>query len=418
MNGTDHSQARAPIVVTRRTQDEIEHLSHSLARREFGEVARALRCSIESILLEWRRRSLELMPGLNRLSVAEFDDSMAAILGSLASAMECTDAAQLRQIVEESPSHGVSRFAQRVTPVEMLAEERILRSVVVTELRRAMQRPLSDAEAASIHELLDVIGQHSVEELNRLRGEERDEQVLNRVQGLHRLADMGMLVAGLAHDAANLMLPLRSRLEGIADEALSESARDDVEGALLIARHLQDFVVNLRMLTVEGIRDSAQEPLDLAAWWKGVEPFYRKLLPALVAMRAQIPPSLPGPRIGAASLSQAMFNLMRNAEQSLRGSGGGGIRVYAAEIRGDGGGLHTVLTVEDDGPGMTPEVLSRCMEPFFSARPDQPGSGLGLAVVNTLIARAGGLVSIESPAPGSGRGVAVNLHFPAEERPV
>jgi signal transduction histidine kinase len=389
---------------------DVKHLAEHLATRDFGEAAAALRSSTGPILSSWRRRSIEMIPDLDRLTIVEFENSVPIILEALASALEFRDPGRIVSIVEASPRHGAARFTQRVTPSAMLAEERILRTVIIAELRTALGRSLSDAEAASIHELLDVIGQYSVEALIRLRGQERDAQLLTQVSGMHRLADMGLLVAGLAHDAANLLLPLRSRLDALAAEPLSPGGCDDIEGALLITRQLQDFISNLRMLTVDGRDSPATQPLDLAAWWGRVEPFYRRLLPASIRIVSDVPTGLPGPRITSASLSQVFFNLVRNAEQAMRGMPEGTIRVRAYRSDPE----HVEVAVEDDGPGMSPEVLIRCMEPFFSDRVSDSGSGLGLSIVSDLVESGGGVVKVESPAPGrvGSRGVLVRMTFP------
>jgi CheY-like chemotaxis protein len=64
-------------------------------------------------------------------------------------------------------------------------------------------------------------------------------------------------------------------------------------------------------------------------------------------------------------------------------------------------GLHACLTVRDTGCGMTPEVLARIYEPFFTTRPQGEGTGMGLAVVHGIVADHGGAIAVES-APGRG----------------
>ena len=69
---------------------------------------------------------------------------------------------------------------------------------------------------------------------------------------------------------------------------------------------------------------------------------------------------------------------------------------------------HIVLTVSDNGSGMTPEVLGRAFEPFFTTKPAERGSGLGLATVHAIVARAEGHISVES-AVGVGTTIRIRL---------
>ena len=72
-----------------------------------------------------------------------------------------------------------------------------------------------------------------------------------------------------------------------------------------------------------------------------------------------------------------------------------------------------VVTVEDSGAGMTPEVLARAFEPFFTTRPGR-GIGLGLATARGIVERYGGVIGIESEA---GKGTTVTLSLPARVTP-
>ena len=70
-----------------------------------------------------------------------------------------------------------------------------------------------------------------------------------------------------------------------------------------------------------------------------------------------------------------------------------------------------VLTVTDNGPGMTPDVLAQAFEPFFTTKNADGGSGLGLATVHAVVDRAGGHVAIDSVV---GVGTTVRVRLPVE----
>jgi two-component system sensor histidine kinase PilS (NtrC family) len=102
-------------------------------------------------------------------------------------------------------------------------------------------------------------------------------------------------------------------------------------------------------------------------------------------------------------LRQVVLNLLQNAAQALRESGKGGRIAVACEPAPDGG---AAIAVEDDGPGIPPEVAGRMFTPFFTTK--ARGTGLGLAVVQRIVDGHGGSVSVQS-TPGAGARFVVRL---------
>ena len=115
-------------------------------------------------------------------------------------------------------------------------------------------------------------------------------------------------------------------------------------------------------------------------------------------------PSLP---LDADQLKQAFFNLLKNAYQSLPGSGGEeriGSRCNEYEI---------VISVQDNGSGISPEVMGSLFEPFRSGR--KAGTGLGLLIVRRIVREHGGEIEVESEKE---EGTTVRLYFPIVEKRV
>jgi signal transduction histidine kinase len=105
-----------------------------------------------------------------------------------------------------------------------------------------------------------------------------------------------------------------------------------------------------------------------------------------------------------AALVQCFVNLIANAAQAQRpGSAGNVIRLGLAAAGGK-----VVVTVRDEGSGMTADVLGRAFEPFFTTRPGR-GIGLGLATARGIVERHGGSIALES---GLGRGTTVTVVLP------
>jgi signal transduction histidine kinase len=116
------------------------------------------------------------------------------------------------------------------------------------------------------------------------------------------------------------------------------------------------------------------------------------------------PPSLPKVRIGSTELTQVLINVVANAAQALvaRDKSGGRVVVTAADS-----GEVVQLTVDDNGPGMSAEVLRKVGTPFFSTRKE--GTGLGVAQCRRLVEGAGGSFRIDSV---EGQGTTVTFTIP------
>jgi signal transduction histidine kinase len=111
-------------------------------------------------------------------------------------------------------------------------------------------------------------------------------------------------------------------------------------------------------------------------------------------------------------LTQAVFNLVQNAADALAGRGGPGqVRVCVEDARSAGS---VIISVADDGPGMTDEVARRCMEPYFSTKTRAVSTGMGLALVRALVTGVGGRVELESTL-GVGTTVSLVLHAAARQ---
>jgi signal transduction histidine kinase len=104
----------------------------------------------------------------------------------------------------------------------------------------------------------------------------------------------------------------------------------------------------------------------------------------------------------ASALRQLVLNLLLNAAQAL---GDGGQITVTRRVAGQ----QVVISVRDDGEGMTPELLAKVREPFFSTK--SGGTGLGLAIAERIARAHGGLLEIESH-PGQGTEVRVSVPCP------
>jgi signal transduction histidine kinase len=292
-------------------------------------------------------------------------------------------------------------------------------------------RRVSDDELGALTDLFNrMIGRvQEVEQLRRGHREaleravaERTSQVLetqSRLRMSERMASLGTLSAGLGHDIGNLLMPLRAHIGAVrssveAAGGLSPELERDFAAITRVAEYLQNLSSGLRLLAQSPeSAGPAGDPTDLGPWWSSAEPLLLAVVGSKIALTWEAAPGLPPVRLSRHLLTQAVFNLVQNAAQAMTGDAdthpvGTRIRVWARP--GPGPRPEVQIGVEDDGPGMAPEVLARCLEPYFTTKTRRISSGLGLSLVKGIAESVGGSLSCESEA---GHGARFTLTLPA-----
>ena len=252
------------------------------------------------------------------------------------------------------------------------------------------------------------------EALVRQEGERKQHETTQRaLEHSQRLEALGRMAGGIAHDFNNALMVVLAA----AEEASSPgSTPDEVRAALADIQAAARSAAQLTSgLLVFGRRDAAHpKPVALAEALPAFERSLRHLLPAQVSLI--IEPAGGTLLVDRTQLDQAVVNLVLNARDSITGPGE--IRLRAAEQQvalppaGTAArpGRYCVLSVKDTGSGMDEEVQRRLFEPFFTTKAAGSGTGLGAAIVHTIVERAGGFIELDS-APG--RGTEFRLYFPA-----
>lgn len=228
-----------------------------------------------------------------------------------------------------------------------------------------------------------------------------------RLRLADRMATIGTLSSGLGHDIGNLLLPMRMRLDAMERSSPSPELREDIDAIRQAAEYLQRLSASLRLLSLDPQHEAAETAAtNLADWWREAGGMIRNGVPRSAMLTAHVSDTLPPIRIGKASLTQVVFNLVQNAGHAVRSRQNGEVTLSAStdEARGC-----LRLTVEDNGDGMTEEVRRRCLEPFFTSKTRELGSGMGLALVNGILKRIGGTIAVQSEP---GRGTRIELSIP------
>jgi PAS domain S-box-containing protein len=271
-------------------------------------------------------------------------------------------------------------------------------------------------------ELLGAVGSSPDITDQKRYGEELEALVAQRSEELDRthqalrrtetMAVVGALAGGIAHDLGNLLMPLRTRVEELMQLTLPEEGRKHLAAIEDTAEYLRELSNRLRAYMRGGAAEAGAEPVVLDRWCHEVEQFFRSVVPEGIALQCEVGPGLPPIAANKAALTQAVYNLVQNAVQAIVDAGSGGV----IRLRAEEGKDRLRMIVEDDGPGMPPEVRARCFEPFYSGRTSTGGMGVGLSLVRGFAESVGGTLDIQSPVPGTDRGTAFVLSIPTSPR--
>jgi PAS domain S-box-containing protein len=227
-------------------------------------------------------------------------------------------------------------------------------------------------------------------------------QLEARIRTAERLAAVGTLSAGLAHEIRNPLSAilgysnlLKRRVEGSGEPAeLAATVEKEAQGLNRVVNEFLEFVRKHEM---------AREPLDWSAVLAELPGRLGRVLKEReVRLITNDPPVEANCGLDRTLAIQVLYNLVLNAVEA---SPPGGEVSVSVEIR-TGEALPWVVTVGDGGPGIPEDVRRKAFDPFFTTKPD--GVGLGLSIVHRIVTEAKGTVELES-RPGRGTLAVVRL---------
>jgi signal transduction histidine kinase len=242
-------------------------------------------------------------------------------------------------------------------------------------------------------------------ELARDVTNDKENQVL--ANHYEKMAALGLLAAGIAHDLGNPLASLSSELQMLGQEESIERIRQSLQ---TLERHIERMARSVR--DILGFAQKRSDRSGRASLHSTVEDAMRLLRhdPRAKSVRFEVdvPQDVPYVTMKEDDLVLILLNVIVNAVHAM--PQGGQIKVYSQT--GDRGDV--ALKISDTGTGMDANTLARAAQPLFTTKPETEGTGLGLAIASTLIHRVNGTLSISS-VPG--KGTTVTLRLPLQRPP-
>ena len=240
----------------------------------------------------------------------------------------------------------------------------------------------------------------------------------HRNRRVHSLATVTTLSAGIAHDFNNQLTAIlgntRLAASKLEPESESQAALDNIERAASRCSSLTRSLLTFSQAAPPDI-----EAVCVRELLKTVETELRPEIPEAITLEVRVSEDVDHLLCDAGQLRQSIRNLVVNAVEAIGERGEVFVRAHIEHRHHPGSGAAwsqdwVVLTVDDDGCGIAPELLDRVFDPFFSTKPVGEGPGLGLSVVHGATRSQGGWVEASS-APGGGSSFRVLLEAVSSE---
>ncbi len=255
-----------------------------------------------------------------------------------------------------------------------------------------------------------------------------------QLQQAQRLESIGQLTGGVAHDFNNLLTVILGNAE-LLEEALEHDPQLSALLGMVRSAAERGSDLTRRLLAFARRQTLAPETIDVNNMLRDMDGLLRRAVPAYIDIEMRRGRDVGAVVADPAQLESAVLNLVINARDAM--GEGGRLRITTERVTLPAAGLdgefppvegeYVVMTLCDNGCGMTPEVAVRAFDPFFSTKEKGKGTGLGLSMVYGFIKQSGGHVELASEPgvgttirlllPGAGSGNGISAPRPRRELP-
>ena len=249
------------------------------------------------------------------------------------------------------------------------------------------------------------------------RMEEVHKRLEDQLQQAYKMEAIGTLAGGIAHDFNNILTPIIIQSElALMDVDDGSPVQFNLQEVMKAGLRAKDLVKQI--LTFSRQSEQQPVPLKITPIIKEAIKLLRASLPTTIEIRLNLTKSADTVIADPTQIHQVLMNLCTNSSHAMRETGGIlDISLFEVEVDSDFATKHTDmepgpylnLAVSDTGHGISPDVIDRILEPFFTTKDRSEGTGMGLAVVHGIIKSYGGTITIESEL---GKGTTFNVFLP------
>jgi two-component system cell cycle sensor histidine kinase/response regulator CckA len=244
---------------------------------------------------------------------------------------------------------------------------------------------------------------------------ERKEKEAHLLQA-QKMQAVGQLTGGIAHDFNNLLTIILGNLDFLStglDQEATPEIQELVKDALSAARDAAELTQ--RLLAVSRRQPLQPKHIGLGEVVRRLKPFLRRILGERFELQVNSPDEILTVFADPSRLQTALLNLIINARDAMPRGGTLTIDIFRTTFATTHvassdllPGSYAIMRVTDFGTGMTPDVLCRAIEPFFTTKPSGKGTGLGLSMAYNFAKQSGGALRLKSE-PGIGTSVSLLL---------
>ena len=239
-----------------------------------------------------------------------------------------------------------------------------------------------------------------------------------RLQKAQKMEAIGQLTGGLAHDFNNLLTVIIGNLQ-LLDGKLGQDEKSAMRVAEAIDAARKGSDLTRQLLAIARKQELAPVDVDVNGLVQGIGPLLARSIGESINLKIETKPGSLNVLIDSSQLESAILNLAINARDAMEQGGNVTIETqpvyldadYAAHHPEVTPGNYVMVAVSDTGIGMSPELLEKVFQPFFTTKEVGHGSGLGLSMVYGFIKQSGGHINIYSEV---GHGTSVKMYLPRQ----
>jgi len=267
----------------------------------------------------------------------------------------------------------------------------------------------------------DILWHGIVEDITeRTQADEAQQQLQKQLTQAQKMESIGTLAGGIAHDFNNILAAILGFTD-LAKYKLPEGSdlRHDLDNVLQAGLRAKELVKQILAFSRQA--EQERQPLEVYLVLKEALKLLRASIPTTIAFQLAIDEKSGAVLADPTQIHQMIMNLCTNAYHAMRTNDSGvlGVALRPVEIcEAEANGLlrpgkYLELAVSDTGCGMTPAIMERIFDPYFTTKPQGEGTGLGLAMVHGIVTQYGGEIRAESTL---GHGTTFRVYLPQAAR--